>query len=174
MSLLDNQHQHIILLFAVCYLRLSALQSLRSILCDTPRCWYLNSACTIPPIHPLAQLATLAEMISHTVRRSSIWHNRQKGCRVLGDLVSQTMNCIACLEDPESMGNGLLIYMMVTKESRQWIGANRSYWLSNILLRCKPCKISMRSMTLTNHWLGNLWIRLLIYIMGSTSMRVKR
>ena len=28
------------------------------------------------------------------------------------ELLSQVMNCIACLEDLGSMGNGLLIYMM--------------------------------------------------------------
>ena len=45
---------------------------------------------------------------------------------VVGEVLSKVMNCIACLEDPGSMGNGLPIYMMVSKESRQWNGANRA------------------------------------------------
>ena len=39
--------------------------------------------------------------------------------------VSQVMNCIACLEVPGSMGNGLLIYMMVM-DARQRNEANRA------------------------------------------------
>ena len=33
--------------------------------------------------------------------------------------------CIACLDDPGFMGNGLLIYVMVTKDAGQSNGANR-------------------------------------------------
>ena len=42
-----------------------------------------------------------------------------------GSFMSQVMNCIACLEVPGSMGNGLLIYMMVM-DARQRNEANRA------------------------------------------------
>ena len=48
------------------------------------------------------------------------------------------MDCIACLKDPGSMGNGLLIYMVAIKDVRQRNEANRAisigkttHWLSN-------------------------------------------
>ena len=43
----------------------------------------------------------------------------------LGDQMLQC-DCIACLEDPGSMRNVMLIYMMVTKDAGQRNGANRA------------------------------------------------
>ena len=49
------------------------------------------------------------ELLTHV--EGDISKQRREVRTITKDL-SQVMDCIACLEDPGSMGNGLLIYIM--------------------------------------------------------------
>ena len=59
------------------------------------------------------------------VQESVIVSTQANAKRRMSADLSQVMNCIACLEVPGSMGNGLLIYMMVM-DARQRNEANRA------------------------------------------------
>ena len=61
-------------------------------------------------IETLVKLPSLWPLLKEQYKLSN--YAGREGLQQLGDLVSQVMDCIACLEDPGSMGNGLLIYIM--------------------------------------------------------------